>query len=108
MSTGEGKLPSVAELSGILKNRGFKKSAFTVVSKELCGAAAVDPVRAETKMWGGGLRDDTENGCVADWHYPGNMDVRMCEVLARPWVGVCVPLALRLYYLWIVFSRRSV
>ena len=45
-------------------------------------------------MWGGGLRDDTENGCVADWQYPGNMDVRMCEVLARPWVGVCVPLAL--------------
>ena len=52
MSTGEGKLRSVAELSGILKNRGFKKSAFTVVSKELCGAAAVDPVRAETKNVG--------------------------------------------------------
>ena len=44
LSTGEGKLLSVAELSGILKNRGFKKSACTVVSKELCGGAAVDPV----------------------------------------------------------------
>ena len=52
MSAGEGKLRSVAELSGILKNRGFKKSAFTVVSKELCGAAAVDPVRIETKNVG--------------------------------------------------------
>ena len=49
LSTGKEKLRSVAELSGILKNRGFKKSAFTVVSKKLCGAAAVDPVRIETK-----------------------------------------------------------
>ena len=60
-----------------------------VVSKELCGAAAVDPVRIETKMWGGALRDDTKNDCVADCHCPGGMAVRMCEVLARPWVGVC-------------------
>ena len=52
MSTGEGKLRSVAELSGILKNRGFKKSALTLVSKELCGAAAIDPVRIETKNVG--------------------------------------------------------
>ena len=89
MSTGEGKLRSVAELSGILKNRGFKKPAFKVVSKELCGAAAVDPVRIETKMWGGTLRDNTKNDCVADCHCPGDMAVRMCEVLARPWVGVC-------------------
>ena len=59
-------------------------------------------------MWGGALRDDTKNGCVADWHYRGDMAVRMCEVPARLWVGVCVPLALPLYYLWIVFSRRSV
>ena len=51
MSTVEGKLRLVAE-KGILKNRGFKKSAFTVVSKELCGAAAVDPVRIETKNLG--------------------------------------------------------
>ena len=54
------------------------------------------------------MRDDTKNGCVAYWDYPGDMAVRMCEVLARAWVGVCVPLALRLYYLWIVSSRRSV
>ena len=52
MSTGEGKLRSVAELSEILKNRGFKKSAFTVVSKELCVAAVVDPVRIGTKNVG--------------------------------------------------------
>ena len=56
MSTGEGKLRSVAELSGILKNRGFKKLAFTVVSKELCGAATLDPVRRiETKNVGRGV-----------------------------------------------------
>ena len=42
-------------------------------------------------MWGGALRDDTKNGCVADCHCPGDMAARMCEVLARPWVGVCVP-----------------
>ena len=54
------------------------------------------------------MRDDTKNGCVADRHCPGDMAVRMCEVLARPWVGVFVPHALSLSYLWIVFSRRSV
>ena len=32
------------------------------------------------------------HGC----HYPGDMAVHMREVLARPWVGVCVPLALSL------------
>ena len=54
------------------------------------------------------MRDDTKNGCVADWHYRGDMAVRMCEVPARLWVGVFLPLALPLYYLWIVFLRRSV
>ena len=39
-------------------------------------------------MWGGALRDDTKNGCVADCHCPGDMAVRMSEVLARPWVSV--------------------
>ena len=29
---------------------------------------------------------------------PGDMAVRMREVLVRPWVGVCVPLALSLFY----------
>ena len=28
-----------------------------------------------------------------------DMAVYVCEVLARPWVGVCVPLALSLAYL---------
>ena len=35
---------------------------------------------------------------VHDCHCPGDMAVRMCEVLARPWVGVYVPLALNLSY----------
>ena len=34
------------------------------------------------------------HGC----HCPGDMAVHMREVLARPWAGVCVPLALRLPY----------
>ena len=34
------------------------------------------------------------HGC----HYRGGMAVHMREVLARPWVGVCVPLALNLSY----------
>ena len=32
------------------------------------------------------------HGC----HCPGDVAVRMCEVLVRPWAGVCVPLALSL------------
>ena len=31
-------------------------------------------------------------------HCPRDMAVRMREVLARPWFGVCVPLALSLLY----------
>ena len=31
---------------------------------------------------------------VRGCHCPGNMAVRMRELLVRPWVGVCVPLAL--------------
>ena len=31
-------------------------------------------------------------------HCPRNMAVRMREVLARPWLGVCVPLALSFHY----------
>ena len=52
------------------------------------------------------MRDDTKNGCVADCHCLGDMAARMCEVLARPWVGVCVPHAS--VCLWIAFSKRSV
>ena len=36
------------------------------------------------------------NGC----HCPGDMAVCMREVLARPWVDVCVPLALNLSLWW--------
>ena len=53
------------------------------------------------------MGDDTENGCAADWHYPGDMAVRMCYVLARPWVGVCVPLALSLGSLFKAFSLNT-
>ena len=35
---------------------------------------------------------------VRGYHCPGDMAVRMREVLARPWVGVCVPIALSLSY----------
>ena len=35
------------------------------------------------------------HGC----HCPSDIAVRVREVLARPWVGVCVPLALSLSYL---------
>ena len=35
---------------------------------------------------------------VCGCHCPHGMDVRMHEVLARPWVGAYVPLALSLYY----------
>ena len=33
---------------------------------------------------------------IHGYHVVGDMTVRMCEVLARPWDGVCVPLALTL------------
>ena len=35
------------------------------------------------------------HGC----HCPRDMAVRMCEVLARPWAGVCVLLALSLSHI---------
>ena len=34
---------------------------------------------------------------VCGCHCRRDMAVRMCEVLARLWAGVCVPLALSLY-----------
>ena len=41
------------------------------------------------------------HGC----HCPADMAVCTCNVLARPWVGVFVPLALRLrYYYYIIIS----
>ena len=36
---------------------------------------------------------------VLGCHCPSDMAVHMCKVLARPWVGVCVPFALSLAYL---------
>ena len=38
---------------------------------------------------------------------PGDMAVRMREVLARPWVGVCVPLALSLSLLILTRFLRN-
>ena len=47
------------------------------------------------------MRDDNKSGCVADCHCPGDVAVRMFEVLARPLDGVRVPLALSLSYLYL-------
>ena len=47
-------------------------------------AILMSPSKGETAVHGG--------------HCPRDMAVRMREVLARPWVGVCVPLALSLHY----------
>ena len=47
---------------------------------------------------------------VHDCHCPGDMTVRMREVLARPWVGVCVPHALSLsslYTLQVYFALKG-
>ena len=43
------------------------------------------------------------HGC----HYPGDMAVRMFEVLVRPWVGVLMSLALSLSYAWFMEGPRS-
>ena len=43
------------------------------------------------------------HGC----HCPRDMAVRMREVMARPWVGVCVPLALIYCYLVIYLPRAG-
>ena len=45
-----------------------------------CYAMLMSPSKGET----------TARGC----HCPCDMAVCICEVMARPWVGVCVPLAL--------------
>ena len=47
-------------------------------------AILMSPSKGETAVHGG--------------HCPRDMAVRMREVMARPWVGVCVPLALSLHY----------
>ena len=44
----------------------------------------------------GSTRDKGETA-VCGCHCPSDTAVRMREVLARPWVGVCVPLALSLH-----------
>ena len=48
-------------------------------------AMPMSPSKGETAVLGG--------------HCPGDMAVHMCKVLARSWVGVCVPFALSLAYL---------
>ena len=51
---------------------------------------------------------------VCGCHCPRDMAVHMRDVLVWPWVGVCVPLALRLHYFnaielsWIYFSSITV
>ena len=42
------------------------------------------------------MRPNKGETAVHGCHCPGDMAVSMREVLARPWVGVCVPLALNL------------
>ena len=42
------------------------------------------------------MRPSKGETAVHGCHCPGDMAVRMCEVLARPWARVCVPLALSL------------
>ena len=44
---------------------------------------------------------------VHDCLYPRDRAVRMRQVLARPWVGVCVPLALSLNYFQGNFRLRN-
>ena len=45
------------------------------------------------------------HGC----HCPGDKSMRMCEVLARPWVGVCIHLTLSLsIYIIPLFSLSSI
>ena len=42
------------------------------------------------------MRPNKGETAVHGCHWPGDMVVRMCEGLARPWIGVCVPLVLSL------------
>ena len=43
---------------------------------------------------------------VCGCHCPRDMAVHMRDVLVWPWVGVCVPLALRLHYFNAISSLR--
>ena len=53
-------------------------------------------LHASAQPYHPGMRPDKGETAVPGCHCPGDMAVRMREVLARPWVGVCVPLALSL------------
>ena len=61
----------------IQKNTGFPRSLTDGY------AMLMSPNKGETAVHG--------------YHCPRDMTVRMREVMARPWVGVCVPLGL-IYY----------
>ena len=63
---------------------GFMRRGFSLFINPTAFATLVGPNKGETAVC----------GC----HCPRDIAVRMSEVLARPWVCVCVPLALSLLY----------
>ena len=63
---------------------GFMRRGFSLFINPTAFATLVGPNKGETAVC----------GC----HCPRDVAVRMSEVLARPWVCVCVPLALSLLY----------
>ena len=67
------------------KNTGFPRSLTDGY------AMLMSPNKGETAV----------HGC----HCPCDMAVRMREIMLRPWVGVCVPLALSLHYFQGNFSK---
>ena len=67
-----------------LGSNGFFETRVIPVHKPNGFATLVGPSKGENAVC----------GC----HCPRDMAVRMREVLARPWVGVCVPLALGLHH----------
>ena len=67
-----------------LGNWGFMRRGFSLFINPTAFATLVGPNKGETAVC----------GC----HCPRDIAVRMSEVLARPWVCVCVPLALSLLY----------
>ena len=60
------------------KKGSFIHRFYPVNDRRLC--MLMSPIKGKTAV----------HGC----HCPRDMAVRMREVMARPWVGVCVPLAL--------------
>ena len=81
--------------SNLLQSEGslIHKEIFTVHWPDGY-AMLMSPKKGETAV----------HGC----HCPSNMAVHMREVLPRPWVGVCVPLALSLSYSQKVRSHHKI